>query len=202
MNIILDLDGTLIYTDIDNDPCARNHLEEFLTYCFKCFEYVSIWTAAGSDWVEVCQKYIFSSILKRISKKLNKPIQFFQMWSGNKCIKTYDYREDVFYGKSERIKPLKKWWKAHKHLNIKKHNTIIVDDTKKTFQKNYGNAILIPTIDEPSCYRDNFLSLLIHYFEHFLFKEYETYGTFRRIEKRNWIEVTTNWVVNDKLKQQ
>ena len=45
LNIILDLDNTLISFINENDPIARPYLGNFLKFVFNKFNQISIWTA-------------------------------------------------------------------------------------------------------------------------------------------------------------
>jgi hypothetical protein len=161
MNIVLDLDGTLGSEDCEwgGTPTARPFLEPFLGFCFKEFQTVSIWTAAPLTWVSVYRKDVFPAAYP-----------FSLIFTEDHCDQKYR-------------KPLRKLWKF---AGFSKHNTIIVDNTSKTYQQNYGNAIPIKTYQGPTTNpNDNELLILINYLKQ-LMRMYDHLGTIRFIEKRYW----------------
>ncbi len=144
MNIILDMDGTLI-DNIGFTPYARPHLKNFLNFCFHNFQHVSIWTAASPEWFQVVNQHIFQHLLEGRT--------FHFVWTRDRCtITTASYLDyDELDGRNNEFvlcypgrieKRLTKVYKAFKK-QYNRHNTLIVDDLPETYSKNYGNAIPI-----------------------------------------------------------
>ena len=96
----------------------------------------------------------------------------------------HDYRYH-YTNRCMTIKRLSKVWRSSKYHNIKKHNTLIVDDNPDTYQFNYGNAIPIPTFE--GNIDDVLLNKLSSYLND-LIESFSNMGdpTFRHVEKRNW----------------
>lgn len=161
MNLILDLDGTLV-ADTDKEdimPSHRPYLEEFLDYVFSVCENVSVWSAASEEWV--------LPILETI--KTPRPFHF--VWCGKTTPK-------VRWGYMPyKIKKLKKVWKAFPSYT--KHNTLILDNTPATYVENYGNAIGIYTYISGE---DNELKKLQEFFPKII-ENFEVTGTVRHIHK-------------------
>lgn len=133
LHIVLDMDGTLIGTDNLQKIIPRPYLEEFLLFCFKNFESVSIWTAANEEWYNEVYENVFKSIL------LKYDLNFRFVWFNDKCTLR---RRQIFYSYNEYyIKRLKKVWNKYKDMN--KDNTIIVDDNILSYMDNYGNGMKI-----------------------------------------------------------
>ena len=166
MNIVLDLDQTLISAeateDFDYDKnqkkagkftfhnmddyyvvFERPHLQDFLSFLFKHFK-VSIWTAASKDYA----LFVIDKII--IGNNNNRHIEW------------------VFYDTHCNIaKKLNK--KGHKNLTLlwgefeikemNRQNTIILDDLKDVYTYQEGNCVAVPEFnykDEDSP-RDDFL---------------------------------------------
>ena len=171
--MVLDIDGTLI--NENNDPnnwsvVSRPYLEEFLYYCFTSFETVSIWTAATKEWFN----YVDETILKPIRRKYNLP-NFFLVWTSERC----SYKKDIFTSTRFSIKRLRKLWKKKK-WGLTKYNTLILDNTPRTYIENYGNAVPIPTFDKR--FPDSYLKYLTHYLEQFIDKS----TPIRSTDKMDW----------------
>jgi len=171
MHVIFDLDGTLIHSSDEKEIIARPHLDELLDFCFANFTSVSIWTAASSEWAErVCKEHLNGR-------------NFRFVWTGNRCVNKW--RSQGFYSEPVpiSIKPLTKVWKDFEDMT--KHNTIIVDDTIETYERNYGNAIHIPSFRGEE--NDNYLKLLVVYLTKFP-ELCQTDGGIRKVDKRCWHE--------------
>lgn len=154
LNIVLDLDETLLHThdeidhlkelgilnDInirqrlyclhfeDDDTkmwgITRMNLKPFLEFCFSYFKRVIVWTAGCESYAEKIVAHIF--------KDLKKPDL---VWSKNDC--------QHVKGKAKH-KPLKKLMDTEKWLELTEANTLFLDDRDHTFAKNPRNAIQIP----------------------------------------------------------
>lgn len=124
MNIIFDIDGTLI--DADGRLMPRPHLEELFDYVFQTAHTVSIWTAAGREWYDL----------------VHKGYKFRLVFTGERCV--IKWRDPFGMDIRQAIKPLRKIWHCKtKYTEFTKHNTIIIDDTPHTYVRNYGNAVPI-----------------------------------------------------------
>lgn len=177
MNIVLDLDGTLIYAEEEPSKCkTRPYLKEFLQYCFMNFSRVSIWTASSHDRYLKIKELYLSPILKTIG------MDFDVEWTKKRC--SYRFSTSGYYGFSSKCVITKRLKKLYKRFPYTKHNTIIVDDTPETFSKNYGNGIYIPSY---SSYNkgDNLLLLLSNFLEEVI-EHYNRHKSIRHMEKRIW----------------
>ena len=175
LNIVLDLDETLIHTyensnilkelynkgedklkkDIiflsNNLSCIkRPYLDEFISFCFKTFRIVIVWSAGSPEYVkELCEK----------SFTLYKPYRIY----------TKDHIKNIGCkrGICDYHKPLIEIFKENPGMNLK--NTFIVDDKLTNFiQSNPYNGILIPPY-EPNTEKeilsdDRALYMLMLYF--------------------------------------
>jgi TFIIF-interacting CTD phosphatase-like protein len=130
----LDLDETLLHGDSDEEEViARPYLKEFLEFCFKHFVTVNIFTAASRSWFD----YAFSETVQSLMPA-NNP-KFHNVWSEEMCTVVEDYH----------IKKMSRVWIRCKRQGMNKHNTLIVDDTPITYNKNYANAIPICSFEDP-----------------------------------------------------
>ena len=138
MNIILDIDGTLIECfDDDSKITERPYLKQFFKYIFEKFESVSIYTHAKQDWCdEVCKKCL--------NKLIPEGKQFDFIWTRSECITEY-FSESCYSSYSNIeitiIKPLQKVY--DKFPNYNEFNTFILDDTPSTYRDNIENSIKI-----------------------------------------------------------
>lgn len=137
MNLVLDLDGTLINaTDSLEKVIARPYLDRFLYTSFQNFASVSIWTSASESWCGQILETIIDPILRSISYVLGKQCAFKHIMYDLHC---NPYR--LPNGKIVPIKPLAKMYNYWFNVN----NTIIVDDTPITYINNERNGVHIPT---------------------------------------------------------
>jgi len=179
--LILDLDETLIHTEVfhdadymDKSACdftftiddsyyytrKRPFLNEFMDYAFSNFR-VAIWTAAGRD---------YASIILKECNILESGLVFF--WSREKCTMKYNYETSERYG-------VKNLAKVKQSFGYNLKDVLIVDDIYETAENNYGNLIKV----KPFQYQNNDTELLklMSYIE--TIKDEPDY---RRIEKRGW----------------
>lgn len=137
MNLVLDLDGTLINaTDSLDKVVPRPYLDRFLCTSFQHFSSVSIWTASSEFWCKQVLENVINPILVSVSHTLGRKCEFRHIM--------YDQHCNVYTlpnGKFAPIKPLAKMYNYWFTAN----NTIIVDDTPITFMNNERNGIHIPT---------------------------------------------------------
>jgi hypothetical protein len=176
MHIILDVDGTLVDGDGYN-VWPRSHLKEFIAFCFDYFDSVSIWTAASSDWYHL----VYQKVLKDM---IPEGKTFLFVFTGNRCVNVTDYdaiESGEFYPRTIAIKPLIKVW--HKYKTLNRNNTLILDDTRTTYERNYGNAIPISTFVHGDETYDSELSKLIKWIKE---EKFNQMLTVRKKEKRFW----------------
>jgi TFIIF-interacting CTD phosphatase-like protein len=171
MNIVLDIDGTLVWSNLDEtDIRLRPHLKEFLDKCFSYGGSVSIWTAANLRW---------ANKIYDIIKPLMDGKHFDLIYTGEKCAITYSSGFYSMGNECKIVKPLKKMFSL-KSKNYKKTNTIIIDDTPMTYSKNYGNAILVRRF-----YGDSDDTELLHVMAVLdkIYEHYNATGNVRDIDK-------------------
>jgi TFIIF-interacting CTD phosphatase-like protein len=145
MNIVLDLDETLVSVTLSNKRAydfkfklhdqatnqslwyyvqKRPHLDSFLRYIFKKFKSVSVWTAATHNYATQVIRHIMTpEQIQRLA-----------------FVKT---RGDLkVFSNGSYSKPLHHVFK--KHDFIQKNNTIMIDDRRSVMVENLGNAIIVP----------------------------------------------------------
>jgi hypothetical protein len=155
MHIILDIDHTLLVSKINEEieeierVAYRPYLKRFLNFLFDNFSSVNIWSAGGKEYVDEIVKKHLSPLLDDTSigfgfvysnkncKKVLKPIHrgFYSSEWTNEMVDIKDMNEEIF--------------QCSNRLN--KFNTMIVDDKRITFSRNYGNAIEI----KPFCGKED-----------------------------------------------
>jgi hypothetical protein len=124
MNIILDMDGTLINERMEPRP----YLKTFFEFVFQRFNHVSIWTMANLEW--------FNRVYNEVFIKLMPPGKYFHfVW----CRVHFKV---IWWGQI--VKPLTKVYRAYP-LIYNPYNTLFMDDTPSTYIENMRNAIKITT---------------------------------------------------------
>ena len=169
LNIVLDLDATLICAESSNEfnfekdiwksqkfdfydmdgyyvVFERPGLQEFLDYLFKNFN-VSIWTAASKDYA----LYIIDNIILQDNKPDRKLDWVF-----------FSYHCDISKKKKDATKSLAMFWDEYKMEGYTKENTMILDDYDEVYNTQPNNCIIAPVFDfsKDGSENDNFLSLL------------------------------------------
>lgn len=169
--LILDIDETLLYaTDEALDRAAdfracdyfvylRPHLERFLAYALERYR-VAVWTSSGSLYAGAVLDRIFPS---------RDVLEF--AWSAERCTVRFDPETREQYN----LKQLKKV----RGRGYKLDQVLVVDDTPKKHEKNYGNLIPVKeydgrTDDEELLCLERYLTLL------------EPVENVRAVEKRWW----------------
>ena len=169
--LILDLDETLIHAteetlgreaDFTTElyyVYQRPYITDFLKFCSDNF-YVGIWTTAGKDFASAVVENIFPP---------DYPLEF--IWSRDRCTRMYDAElMQPYY-----IKNLAKL----KRRGFCLSQIIMVDDTPRKLEKNYGNLVRVREwLGETE---DNELLLLIKYLS-----DLRDFDNIRQIEKRGW----------------
>ena len=158
MNLVLDLDETLISVTLDTIKDydfrftiqgarfygkKRPGLELFLSYVFKHFASVSVWTAATMEYARKVGNNIFT-------KEQMEKILFFKT------------RRDLSSDSGKKIyKPLQKIFDDQRSItyNITRANTVMVDDRLDFMRFNPGNGIVIPPFKRQV--RDKYLPKLL-----------------------------------------
>lgn len=130
MNLILDLDGTLIDCDDDGDAVPRPHLREFLAGVFSLFSTVSIWTNATPYWFNTVYQNVLIDFVPNGK-------QFLFVWTREKCV----LQQEAFHRPITR-KPLSLVYESFATTHSP-DNTIVVDDTPETYGLNPEAAIPI-----------------------------------------------------------
>lgn len=180
MNIVLDIDGTLIKefhpdSKIESDS-IRPHLEPFLRFCFSHFQHVSIWTAANREWYNMVYEQVFHPILLRIEK------QFSHVLTREHCTQSRQHVGSYFHSFSH-AKTTKKLKKLFSKPHHSKHNTLVVDNTPSTYMHNFGNAIFITTYNGHP--EDQELKNLMQYLKNVQLW-FQNHQTIRNMDKRLW----------------
>lgn len=169
--LILDVDETLLHASeilLDRQAkCVigpyfvyqRPFLREFLLECRSRFQ-IAIWSSSGSEYLKLVLQEILPSEITPIF-----------VWSRERCVRRIDFeRYEPYF-----VKDLKKVKRAGFNLN----RVLIVDDTPKKVERNYGNAIYVkPFFGEED---DDELKRLSEYL-----KSLRSAANVRIIEKRNW----------------
>lgn len=166
INIILDLDNTVICAEALDEYDVKKHkekakkfkyenmedyyiifqrpfLQEFLDYIFKHFN-VSVWTAASKDYA----LFIIEKILLKNNRKIN--------WV------FFNYHCDISKKIKKGTKDLSILWDIYKIPNFNKNNTIIIDDYDEVYKTQKNNTIIAKEFqfhDEDS-HDDDFLQKL------------------------------------------
>ena len=148
MNLILDLDNTLVDGWLENAPCedvatiiARPFLTDFLKFAFDTFERVSIWTNASRRWYELCYNRVLCDHIP----------------DGKKFHFVKSIEDGLVTIPSSQPKLLKKIFSLYPEYNIM--NTLILDDAPHTYRLNRLCAIPIspfisynnPSAEEYEC---------------------------------------------------
>lgn len=200
MNIVLDMDQTLIDGRLNKSVTPRPYLKVFLNWCFDNFQHVSIWTAASRGWYD----YVYQRVFQDMLISMNREFHF--VFTGEMCNCVWRFSE--WHGQSvrmveKRIRKLHRY-KSEKFIGYCMDNTIAVDDTKTTFQSNYGNGIHVLPFEADDVYnpdwsRDKELLRLLIYLRNVVIPHYKNNGTVLNLEKRYW----RNYVIeveNTKIK--
>jgi len=140
-HVILDIDKTLILSRMNieseeiEDLKFRPYLKEFFIFLFENFTTVNIWSAGGKEYVDEIVEHF---------KKMIGENSFGFVYCGQKCDFVLKPIERGVYSseycdEQVKIKDLNVVFLEYNKLN--KFNTMIIDDKKITFHRNYGNAI-------------------------------------------------------------
>lgn len=168
--LILDIDETLLFAskkplniphDFKTDEYfiyCRPHLSEFLDFADANFK-LALWTTGTQLYADTIVKLLFQ----------NYSLEF--VWTRDKCTQTYNVESH----KHQWIKKLKKVKKKGYPLE----SVLMIDNTPKKLQKNYGN--LISVSDFLGNLEDKELLQLIKYLS-----DIKVIDNVRNVEKRHW----------------
>lgn len=180
MNLVLDLDGTLI-SEFSHWDCVipRPGLHAFLHEATTLFDQVGIWTAAGEEWAA----HVFDTVLKGHLDPVF-------LWTGDRCTAVADERSlangiSGQWVKQKRLRKVfhRRQWENGAVNKCTVENTLILDNTRETFQSNYGNALFIPTYEQGD---DEYFDRLTKYIRTTLMPQFQATGDVRLIQKSAW----------------
>ena len=174
--LVLDLDETLLYATNQrlSTPEAfkvgphyaylRPHLRPFLEFCAARFD-VAVWTASSADYANAVATQLFGSL---------DHLKF--LWSRTRCTIRHDRDTHEQYW----VKDLKKI----RRIGYALEQVIVVDDTAKKHERNYGNLVRVrPFEGQP---HDDELLHLARYLETLI-----DVDDVRVVEKRGWRHTLT-----------
>lgn len=131
--LILDIDETLLYASekrLEKEPDSRvgpyfiyvrPYLQEFLQCCNEHFR-LAVWSSSRADYLNAI-----------VAEILPKGLKLEFVWSRERCIQRFDGEVQEFYY----VKDLRKVQRMGFDLD----RMLIVDDTPKKVERNFGNAI-------------------------------------------------------------
>lgn len=200
MNIILDLDGTLIDAQYPAGAKAavaagvaaprhvcgkrlanlhiykRPGLDDFLEFCFDNFANVGLWTHSGKEWVDE----VLTNVIETTSR-----YNWSFIFTGERATRVAcEQGAAQLSAEMTYPKDLKKVYRRKdlRAMGFERYNTIIVEDTPGNCWRNYGNAIYVSSYDVVRKFNDRELPLLQKYLEHTILGCHNV----RAIEKRHW----------------
>jgi RNA polymerase II subunit A small phosphatase-like protein len=168
--LILDLDETLIFSTIQgltkpgDFKCfeylvyKRPFVASFLSGCAEHFD-LAVWTSSTIDYARCIVAELFAGL----------NLEF--LWARERCTRRYDFELQEPYW----VKDLRKV----KSAGFPLERVLMVDDTPRKLERNYGNIVRVSEFRGESSDRE-LIALLDYLIE--LSRE----DDFRRIEKRGW----------------
>ncbi len=154
MNIVLDIDNTLVYGYVNEKTnktilYRRPFLEEFFQYIFSHFATVSIWTNASERWFSHVNYTVFSRLMPA-DKKFHCVItkKDHDSKDGEKGVYV-NVENMIHFGVhtgtatgNSMLKPLSYLYQLFPDI-YHSRNTLILDDNPATYVENIANAIAI-----------------------------------------------------------
>ena len=137
----------------------RPHLNEFLLACSEAFQ-LAVWSSSSADYLH--------AVLEQAIPP-DTALKF--VWSRQRCVQRFDpeWRRQYF------VKDLKKVKRQGYDLS----RVLIVDDTPRKVERNYGNAVYVRAfVGDPD---DNELPQLARYL-----RTLSELDDVRSVEKRGW----------------
>jgi len=168
--LILDLDETLIHATqkalaVKHDFEVFDFLvhkrplgDSFISGCAEFYD-LAVWTSATGDYAEGIVAEIFADV----------PLEF--MWARERCTRRFDFETQEPYW----VKNLKKVKRAGFDLE----RVLMVEDTPRNLERNYGNLVQVSEFTGDPLDRE-----LVDLREYLILLSQE--GDFRKIEKRGW----------------
>jgi len=124
----------------------RPGLVDFLNYAFTRFDYVILWSAGTSYYVNQITEYMFSKTDKMPDNVFSRPYcqEEKEKIQGEPTEEQKELGERLYH-----TKPLKKLYDVNPHIKLS--NIFFLDDNPRTSQHNKTNHILIPRFEpEPT----------------------------------------------------
>jgi len=182
MNVVLDMDQTLIDNVDEMTIYPRPHLKVFLKYCFNTFETVGIWTLGTRSWFDQANVEVFEPIIKEINNEESTNYKFTFAYTRERSTIKSKFVGGLYF-QQFRIKNLKKLWNR-KDFPHTRHNTIIVDDNPDVYKYNFGNGVPINGYYWKSSFDRELIDLM--FFLNRLQGHFEEHDTILHVEKRYW----------------
>lgn len=144
--VILNLDGTLFSENVTTSeeiPSLRPYTKAFINFLFKHCREVAIWSNSGSERVQrLYEKLLLLLSESKFSSGRSEENKFSFIWSAEKSTEKIKVNSYFDCSSISSVKHLKKLWTHSSSNNC--NNTLIIDDTPRTYSCNFGNAIPIP----------------------------------------------------------
>lgn len=152
--VVLDLDECLIHSKAYNqdeaydfiiprglnDPVPlygtiiRPGVDEFLDFLFKSEAFtVGVWTSATSDYAKVVVDNVFGP---------DRQPEF--VFSRERCVRTFDYRGNIYSSGRPEVMFLKDLKKVKNHTGFGFDRMLAVDDVPAYYVRQYSNLITVP----------------------------------------------------------
>ena len=175
--LLLDIDETLVYSTENalERSCdfqveqyfvyVRPYLDKFLNIGSENYD-IAIWTSSSELYAEA----ILAEIIP-----FNIDLKF--VFSREQCTQKF-HESDFTYSYTKNLKKLKK-------RGYQLENVLMIDDTPRKLEKNYGNLIIVK--EYKGDLDDDELIMLSHYLRDIANEE-----NFRKLEKRYWREKYMN----------
>lgn len=168
--LILDLDETLVFATKQGLPTPhdfkcfdyliyqRPFVESFISGCAEYFD-LAVWTSSTEDYARCIVAELFADL----------HLEF--LWARERCTRRFDLELQEQYW----VKNLKKV----KSAGFKLERVLMVDDTPRKLERNYGNIVRVSEFTGDLSDRE-----LVILLEYLVGMSHEK--DFRKIEKRGW----------------
>jgi hypothetical protein len=197
MNIILDMDETLICSQINDyfhlpEPIPRPYLKNFFEYVFDKFINVSIWTHGTKEWYDIVYNKIFKFIIPK-----GKSFHFVRTRDDK-----YDYKDFIDPNIENKflfsnIKPLQLIYNNYPN-EYNENNTYILDDNPTTYIINSKNAIKIKPFYSIFTKNDIELLIIMNFIEYkFKYQNLQFDNFIKRIDTK----INTNENISENISE-